>query len=136
MKNEKQLLVVEDIPDSLVATLRELSSTGYNVTIVNCVDDAKIKLEKNKYDAVLLDWRIPIGKTNGISEEGGRHLLEHLDALSTVTGKFIPFIVVTAQKNAIDWDRVSASPGYLGSVYKFYVDDIQDLLESHFSRKS
>ena len=83
-----RLLIVEDEPDLLRALCRALREDGYAVDTAEDGEDARYKAIENDYDAIVLDWMLPV--LNG---------LEVLAALRQT--KNTPVLMLTA-KSAVN----------------------------------
>ena len=83
-----RLLIVEDEPDLLRALCRALREDGYAVDTAEDGEDARYKALENDYDAIVLDWMLPV--LNG---------LEVLAALRQT--KNTPVLMLTA-KSAVN----------------------------------
>jgi two-component system OmpR family response regulator len=83
-----RLLIVEDEPDLLRALTRALREDGYAVDTAEDGDDARFKALECDYDAIVLDWMLPV--MNG---------LEVLKALRAK--KQTPVLMLTA-KSAVN----------------------------------
>ena len=59
-----RLLIVEDEPDLLRALCRALREDGYAVDTAEDGEDARYKAIENDYDAIVLDWMLPV--SNGL----------------------------------------------------------------------
>ena len=83
-----RLLVVDDEPD--LRTLYELTllRDGYDVETAACVDDARLTLQEQSFDAIITDMRLPDGT--------GLDLLRHMESL----GRREKAIVITAHGSA------------------------------------
>ena len=55
-----RLLIVEDEPDLLRALTRALREDGYAVDTAEDGDDARFKALECDYDAIVLDWMLPV----------------------------------------------------------------------------
>ena len=55
-----RLLIVEDEPDLLRALCRALREDGYAVDTAEDGEDARYKAIENDYDAIVLDWMLPV----------------------------------------------------------------------------
>jgi two-component system, OmpR family, response regulator len=83
-----RLLIVEDEPDILRALSRALREDGYAVDTAEDGEDGCYKALENDYDAILLDWMLPV--------MSGPEVLAALRAK-----KQTPVIMVTA-RSAVD----------------------------------
>ncbi|KAF0152699.1 MAG: response regulator receiver [Ignavibacteria bacterium] len=94
--NKPLILIVEDDEISQVVLVRTIGS-NYNTLVTDSSDEAKILLQKNKVDLVLMD----------ISIKGSKNGLEFTEELKSLDEyKHIPIIVVTA--HAFEKDRLAA----------------------------
>ena len=60
MMDSMRLLIVEDEPDLLRALARALREDGYAVDTAEDGDDGKFKALECDYDAIVLDWMLPV----------------------------------------------------------------------------
>ena len=83
-----RLLVVDDEPDLLTLYELTLLRDGYDVETAACVDDARLTLQEQSFDAIITDMRLPDGT--------GLDLLRHMESL----GRREKAIVITAHGSA------------------------------------
>ena len=96
----ESILIVDDDKNLCEALADELKEVGYNINSVNDADSALRILDKEDFDLLLLDLKMP--------EKDGFYVLNKLRE----TGKNIKVIVLTAYadvKSAIDSAKLGAS---------------------------
>jgi DNA-binding response OmpR family regulator len=91
-KMAKNILVVDDEELVLIALDALLSPSGYEVTTANNGDDALEKLNKKKFDLMILDILMP-----GMN---GFELCEKIRSLDEY--KVVPIIMLTAKSGSED----------------------------------
>jgi len=123
MVQEASLLLVEDNPDDVELTLRELKRhTDFNVNVAISGEKCLEKLKEKRYDILLLDYMLP-----GID---GIEVLEKI----IESGYDLPVVVVTGRgdeeiatsflkKGAYDY--VVKSPGYLPKLPAVVEDSLE-----------
>ena len=102
MANKYNVLIVEDIGDTIRGTVSELDLLGIGHKLVSSIRTAEEALGQGCYDLMVVDMRLPKEVGKSIIEEGGINLVEKLR--SGELGKDnqqIPFIVVSAQKYSV-----------------------------------
>ena len=72
MKNLEKILIIEDIKKTISNLIIELEEIGYKINNVTNVNDAIQILKDEKFDILLLDWRLPIREGNGVAENAGK----------------------------------------------------------------
>ncbi|MBF0147463.1 MAG: response regulator [Magnetococcales bacterium] len=92
----KKILVVDDIPDFRELMMDVLDRAGYQCIMADNAEQARLMIEEERPDIILLDWVMP-----GVS---GVELLRYLKA--KVTYAQIPIIMVTARDSEEDRLRV------------------------------
>ncbi|MBF0107763.1 MAG: response regulator [Magnetococcales bacterium] len=95
-KATKKILVVDDIPDFRELMMELLDRGGYQCVMADNAEQARLMIEEERPDIILLDWVMP-----GVS---GVELLRYLKA--KVTYAQIPIIMVTARDSEEDRLRV------------------------------
>lgn len=137
MNTARKLLVVEDIPKTLAGTLMELAACGYDIAKASNVEDAMHALADTGYDALILDWSIPVAPGTGPSAGAANKLLEFLQSDRVKKeNRRLPFLIVTAHPNIVNEAVLSALPGFVGVIYKLFVDDIITHLGQLFTPKN
>jgi CheY-like chemotaxis protein len=117
----KTVLVVEDLPRTLAGSLAELRyrfNVGFDC--VGSIAEGIERLQRNSYDAVLLDWRIPPDVGTGALTNGGLEVLKALGEMGQNKG--VPVVVVSAQ--AVDGARVGPYPQLVAVVSKLHMNEI------------
>ncbi len=94
MATTKKVLVIEDIPATLEATVLSITLRGHTVVEVASVDEALKVLSNDTFDLVLLDWRLPMTEGDSVDAEGGAQLVA---AFHRQDGDGIPYVIVSAQ---------------------------------------
>ena len=90
-----RILVAEDNPINQKLTVRLLAKKGYDVTLAGNGLEALSKLEKQRYDLILMDVQMP--------EMGGLETTRRIRERELTSGEHIPIVAMTA--NAIKGDR-------------------------------
>lgn len=130
----KRLLIVEDIPRTIIGTMMELEASGYSYLHVMNVGDAKAALAREHFDALILDWSIPMSAGAGPAEEAAGTLLDYIcTSASNTLNIGLPFIILTAHPNVVNESKLRLMTGYIGIVYKLFVDDIKMRLDNYFA---
>ncbi|MBL9117406.1 MAG: response regulator transcription factor [Verrucomicrobiaceae bacterium] len=88
MVGSMRLLIVEDEPDLLRALVRALREDGYAVDTAEDGEDAKFKALECDYDAIVLDWMLP--------------LMSGLDVLKAVRAKKQTPVLMLTAKTAVN----------------------------------
>lgn len=115
----RRLLVVEDVMLSLSGTIECLQQQGIVVDSASTVEQAVEKLSEQAYDAMLLDWRLPMKSGQSADDDAGGVLLSKIaDGAAGPTNAAIPFTVVTQELYGVDRDVLSRYPNCLGVVEK------------------
>lgn len=138
MNKQRNLLVIEDIHNSMKCLLAELlEDEGYLIDEVTNVEAAKKKLLSRKYDAILIDWRIPIHEGGPIADNGGQTILESLTSGQLhVKNVNTPFIIVTAERSIVAWNKVAEFKNFAGCVQKLRPDDVKVFLAELFAKNT
>ncbi len=123
----KHILVIEDRPSTLAAVVRDLQSTGHQVTQVASVADAISTLKAEHVDLMILDWRIPL-KHGAPDPDGGQRLLQGIDELGPLAeNASVPYLVVTAQETSVP-ASLRKDPRCIGIAGKLSVQVLNGLL--------
>jgi CheY-like chemotaxis protein len=138
MNKRKVLLLVEDIPKSIKCLRAELQEDeGYLIDDVYSVQAAKEKLSSHEYDAILIDWRLPVHKGGPVLDNGAELLLDSLASGQLGTKNIDkPFIIITAERTVINWTKVGKFKNFVDCVQKLYLDDTKALLSQLFANKT
>jgi CheY-like chemotaxis protein len=127
----KRILVIEDIPDTLAGMVADLRDRGFNLTSSQNVTEALNRLEDERFDLILLDWRLPIGDENeGLDDNAGSLLLERLKTDEKNPNHDTPVVVITAEWGAIDRRSLQRFPAFRCVVGKFDFDMLTQAIES------
>jgi CheY-like chemotaxis protein len=128
----KKILVVEDIDDTLAGTLAELRFMGAEVDHASNVRGALIKMQAQKYNALLLDWRIPLKEQTAVNDEGAAVLLRQIETDTGNPNSETPIIIVTAQLPSIDRKTLAKYPHCRLVLSKLQADEIIEALDGIF----
>ena len=122
--NSGRLLVVEDIGSTLVGTIRELKDLVAEIKQVTNVEDAIECLRHEKFDLILLDWRLPLKPEGPVNDNAGLDILNHTKLPLGTDNLDIPVIVLTAQSSTIDSRALKEHPNCRYVISKMMMDDI------------
>ena len=119
-----KILIIEDDQDILNFLVRGFSEINYLVETANNGSDGEYLASINKYDAIILDWMLPI--KNGI------------DILKSLRNNniFTPILMLTA-KNEIESKVIGLQTGcddYLSKPFSF--DELKARIEALYRRNS
>jgi len=80
MEQKYQILAVDDDQELLNLLMSELSTAGFKVTQANDGDEAIARVQKKRFDLVILDIKMP--KVNGI--ETLKYIKKHFPATKVI----------------------------------------------------
>ena len=133
MANKCNVLIVEDIGDTIRGTVSELDLLGIGHELAGSIRTAEEALGQGRYDLMVVDMRLPNEVGKGIIKEGGINLVEKLR--SGELGKDnrrIPFIVVSAQKYSVAVYKLKELGGFCGLYSKLQnkaiIDKISEII--------
>lgn len=108
----KSVLFIEDTPETILGLMTETRLRGIETDLAESVAEGIEKLRHKTYDAIVLDWRLPLEADESVDREGGKKFLELLGSESVlVANRDVPVIVVTAQ---FDANSIVLSSGHRG----------------------
>ncbi|MGA3132445.1 MAG: response regulator [Terracidiphilus sp.] len=119
-----RLLVVEDIEKTLAGTIRELEDLVAQIKQVTNVEDAIECLRHEKFDLVLLDWRLPLTLGGPVNDDAGLVVLDHTKLPLGNDNLDIPVIILTAQSSTIDSQALKEHPNCRYVISKLEMDAI------------
>ena len=129
MAKTKRVLVVEDIPRSLQATVREIAGQGHAVTEVHSVSEAIRHVTTRDFDLMILDWRIPLDEGGSVDVDGGARVLDAIAARQRGSaGRGLPYVVVSAQMTTVP-RSVRSDPACLAVLGKLSLTILDGVLE-------
>lgn len=115
----KRLLVVDDVFSTVRGTVAELRGEGIHVDHADNVESAIEWLKAEQYDAVLLDWRIPLKQSDRIDNDGGGTLLERIEeGAAGDTNRNTRVLVVTAYNDGVDRYKLKRFKNCRGVIQK------------------
>jgi CheY-like chemotaxis protein len=131
-----QILVVEDIVKTINGFLCDLEyNTEHDIKVVGSIEEAIEQLSIKKYDAMILDWRLPMKADSNIEEDGGEILLKQISNNDKLLlNKGIPFLIATNQKAAVDYEILKRYSNCVGTVSKLLHDNMLILLNKCLSK--
>ena len=106
----KQILVVDDDRDLAKLLALGLRLHGYAVQVAANGREALTILEERSFDAILLDWNMPV-------MDGERFLEQH--QLRTASGSLTPIVVITARPDAEQKARQLGAVAVVGKPFNF-----------------
>jgi CheY-like chemotaxis protein len=128
MGREKRVLMVEDIPGTLRATVDEVRQMGHEVTECLSVAGAVAALNATDFDLMILDWRIPEGDGGPVLIDGGAVLLDAVRQGGVrAQNSNVPYVVVSGQISTVD-RRALDGPRCLGVVGKLSLVMLETVL--------
>jgi CheY-like chemotaxis protein len=128
----KRILIVEDIPDTLSGIASALVRKGVAVESVSNIAEAVERLNSIKYDALLLDWRLPQNEENPdeIIEDGGAVVLKALSSGKTeALNQDVPVIVVSARPSGVHQKTVQSFRNCGKPISKMRILEIRQAIE-------
>jgi signal transduction histidine kinase/ActR/RegA family two-component response regulator len=107
-----RVLLVEDNPVNLMVASRMLEKRGHNIVAACNGREALDAVERDPFDAVLMDVQMP--------EMGGIEATERIRANEAASGVHVPIIGLSAHARAEDRDRclLSGMDGYLAKPFQ------------------
>lgn len=98
---QADVLVVEDLFDTLKGTVKQLEINGARISRAATVRDAKEALQRRQYALILLDWRLPTDVPEAVHQNAGALVLESLRNNPSGMNATTPVLIVTAQNTAV-----------------------------------
>jgi DNA-binding response OmpR family regulator len=106
----KQILVVDDDRDLANLLAFSLRLQGYAVQVAANGREALTILEERSFDAILLDWNMPV-------MDGERFLEQH--QLRTASASVTPIVVITARPDAEEKARQLGAVAVVAKPFNF-----------------
>lgn len=133
MDPRKRVLVVDDIPESLEATVEEVRQMGCAVTECASVAKAIAILNDHRFDLMILDWRIPEHDGEPTLVDGGALLLDAIrNGGVTAANRSLQYVVVSAQRSTVS--AGSLDDRCLGIVGKLSPEILDEILRRALAR--
>lgn len=135
-RGESDVLVVEDVADTMAFVLRVLRRTGCNLVVANDLDEARRYVRDRVFDFLLVDVRIPFGSLESYpvpnewdEVDAGLIFIHELKAGSLgMENRDTRFAMITSFKEDVDESALEQFQGYTKVVSKTAAD-MDDLIE-------
>ncbi|MGD0923231.1 MAG: response regulator [Terriglobia bacterium] len=127
----RKILLVEDIHNTIGFPIVLLESRGHEIIEVTNVAAAAARLKRERFDVILLDWRLPVDEANlNVNDDAGSILLDQVMADENNPNRDTPVVVVTAQWTSIPRKEIGRYPSCRLVVEKYNVDAIVHEVEA------
>lgn len=125
MDSQIRFLLIEDIYNTIAGTIRKIRYIYKERVVIDEVDNvasAVDSLTQQIYQLVILDWRLPEVPDSNVNINAGAIILDFLQSDDCrVENRNVPVIVVTAQGNSIDSNKLQQYGNMRGKFTKLHL---------------